>query len=238
MNCGQPLGEPLQPGECRVDCETAQMLRSVVEKLPPPDMVPGRDGRVDTCHCPHKPGGFILLLHDGSPLSHPIRAMGQPVIAGPPAKSPGPGVPPLGEPSCAHSNAWGDLPHMPATVQEASDTGPALVSHPVPSRRRKPVLRTVLLRPPIPSIGSAWKTGRGLRSLSRAMTPSRKPEPPRPLPRPPKMTTTHLNRGYIRDTSRRAMVASAPGSIVTGRPVGRGTAVVKASRGTPAVVTL
>jgi hypothetical protein len=30
-------------------------------------MVPSRDGRVDTCHCPHESGGHILILHDGSP---------------------------------------------------------------------------------------------------------------------------------------------------------------------------
>ena len=70
----------------------------------------------------------------------------------------------------------GDLPHIPATFKEAADTAPTLVSHPVPARSRNPVMRTVLLRPPSPSIGSAWKTGSGATiSLSRAMTPSRKP---------------------------------------------------------------
>ena len=107
-------------------------------------MVPCRDGGVDTCHCPHEYRGFILILHDGSPSSHRIRAMGQPVVAGPPAESPG-GHPILGENRHALiSSAGGDLPHTPATAEEASDTAPALVSHPVP-RPTKPVLRTVFL---------------------------------------------------------------------------------------------
>jgi hypothetical protein len=99
-------------------------------------MVPCRDGSVDTCHCPHESRGFILILHDGSPFPHRKRAMGQPVLAGPPAESPGQVSHPLGEPSCAHSGTRGEVPHTPATAEEASDTVPALVSHPVPSRTK------------------------------------------------------------------------------------------------------
>ncbi|MCY1239819.1 hypothetical protein D9M72_526340 [compost metagenome] len=87
-------------------------------------------------------------------------------------------------------------------TEESSDIVPALVSHPVPAPGRNPVLRTVLFRPPIPSTGCAWKTGRGRRSVSRAMTPSRKPEPPGPSQGHRKRRPPHLNRGYSRDTSR------------------------------------
>jgi hypothetical protein len=60
-NRGQPLRESLQPGRCRGDRETAQLFCRVVEKIPPRDVVPCRDGRVDTCHCPHESRGFILI---------------------------------------------------------------------------------------------------------------------------------------------------------------------------------
>ncbi len=62
--------------------------------------------------------------------------MGRPVVAGPPAESPGRGIPPLGELSCVASSAVGDLPHTPATAEEASATAPAIVSHPVPARTK------------------------------------------------------------------------------------------------------
>lgn len=36
------------------------------------------------------------------------------------------------------SGGFRDLPHTPATTEEASDTAPALVSHPVPAARTMP----------------------------------------------------------------------------------------------------
>ena len=47
------------------------------------------------------------------------------------------GLPILGRTVMHHlSGASGDLPHTPATAEEASDTAPALVSHPVPARTK------------------------------------------------------------------------------------------------------
>lgn len=100
------------------------------------------------------------------------------------------------------SGASGDLPHTPATAEEASDTAPALVSHPVPART---------------STGAAHRSLPATNSLNRVCLEDRpgvtisftghhaQPKTGT-TPAPPKATVNDdhptSTGGYLRDTSR------------------------------------
>ncbi|WP_155854408.1 transposase [Arthrobacter sp. MA-N2] len=106
---GQPLRKTLQTGQGGVDRETARMLGSVIEKFAQCDVVPCRDRGVDTGLCPHKDGGFILILPDGSPSRIKYLRWDNPSL---PVHQPKPlsGHPASGEPSCAQFKRLGRSP--------------------------------------------------------------------------------------------------------------------------------